>query len=80
MVIAVANILTGAGSILDIYPSSRGLRINPEDIWMHVSDEDLLAADWNRVGGDIAKAMGRVGQGVHEHEQAPEEAEEVTRP
>jgi hypothetical protein len=54
----IRQFLSGAGSILDIYPERRPAISRPD--FMRVSDSERIKSDWLRVGGHLQNALSKV--------------------
>ncbi len=59
---SLRNILTGMGSILNLFPAPRPPLTRPK--FLDRTDEEALASDWQAVGDDMRTAMKQVDKEI----------------
>ena len=55
---SLRNILTGMGSIFNLFPAPRPPLTRPK--FLDRTDEEALASDWQKVEDDMRGAMGQI--------------------
>ena len=75
---AFHNFVRGVGSAIELAPAGAPLRLRRK-LGLPRSDADALKGDWQRVGGDLRRAVAREAEKLGEHVEQEQTRESGAR-